>query len=548
MSNNLFDIYKYNFFDFKVDIKYQYNQFNPADEDRDFQQDPDFDKNMNLVDTNINSIDNNLNGISYSSNKIHIKILNSQNISGSLSYKVNKNLTPTTINTSNDQLLNKIKNFENINLNNSQDPTKNISFFNNQLTTEDKVVSTYGKISNESINKLLNSLNINKTKYNTVLSDTENIKKYASSNKYFKDILVNKKINQYSYDENLFKYYSTGNNNKSEKILSEYLPDVYHFEENISNTIIPSDESIETQNDLKEIFEKFKEFYISTYNFNEALRSFCFPVGFLIKKNIKRNETNEILRNVSSQFIFYDISKPQSDIIKYDNNISYANYYSYEIQPVFCLSIVNNESTAPFLYHYLLCQNSYLENWSRAIDYYQPEPPNALRAKYMYGSKKILIHWDNAINPQNDIIGYHIYRRKSMSEPYELIKVYVKKQFEKYKNFSLMSDNFNTLDTNLVKVLNSNILKNDFIDEVDNINNLYMYAICSFDAHGMVSNYSNQIAIRYSPVYNKLIVDTISLSMHLDNIQTCILNVRVYYLIMTIYYLIFHLFLRIRIY
>ena len=123
MSNNLFDIYKYNFFDFKVDIKYQYNQFNPADEDRDFQQDPDFDKNMNLVDTNINSIDNNLNGISYSSNKIHIKILNSQNISGSLSYKVNKNLTPTTINTSNDQLLNKIKNFENINLNNSQDPT-----------------------------------------------------------------------------------------------------------------------------------------------------------------------------------------------------------------------------------------------------------------------------------------------------------------------------------------------------------------------------------------------------------------------------------------
>ena len=31
-----------------------------------------------------------------------------------------------------------------------------------------------------------------------------------------------------------------------------------------------------------------------------------------------------------------------------------------------------------------------------------------------------------------------------------------------------MADNFNTLDTNLVKVLNSNILKNDFIDEVIN--------------------------------------------------------------------------------
>ena len=521
MSNNLFDIYRYDFFDFKVDVKYQYNQYNKYDEDRDFVRNIGigFDEIMSLKDTNINTLTsiNEESGINYSSNKITIDILGTyENIGRSLSRKLTNRITANRLNLCDPSLINEILKFENKNLNYiSNNPVYNINFFNNSLTTEDKTVSVYGKIENKSVDKILKSFkNINQNNFTAIKNDFENIKNYSVSNKYFKDVLINKKINQYSYDENLFKYYSIGNNNKSEKVLSEYLTDNYHFENHVNNIINNNDENINNQNDVKEIFEKFKKLKVTPYTFNNALNTFCFPVGFLIKKNIKRNETNEILRNVSSQFIYYDISAVGTNrIVKYDNNISYANYYSYEIQPVFCVSIIeNDQNDSPEIVHYLLCQNSHLETWKRAIDYYQPEPPNALQAKYILGTKKILLKWENAVNPQNDIIGYHIYRRSNIFEPYELIKVYVKKSLDKYKNFSLLADNFNINDENLILNLNSDVLKNEFIDEVDNINNLYIYTICSFDAHGLVSNYSNQIAIRYSYVYNRLIVDTISLS------------------------------------
>lgn len=506
MSNNLFDIYNYNIFKFNVDIKYQYNQYNPFDEDIDYEQQLNFDFKIDLKDTSFDITNSITSG--YSSNKITINM--PIRITDYLSDKTLKNLNSNILNVSSNDLIQKIKAFENINLN-----LDSIKYFNDRLTYEDKVVSLYSKPSKKYIQKTIESYKLNVNNFNEILNtkEDENFKNSLVSNKYFKNIMINKKVNQYSTDDNLFKYYSTGNNNKSELILSEYVDDVYHFENHIDNIINFQDENVTDEFDKKLIFEKFEYFSITPYSNRQPLYTFAFPVGFLIKKNIKRKDTNEILRNVSSQFVFFDISNPVKSIVKYDNNISYSNYYSYDIQLVFCLSIVNNgENGEPFIYHYLICQNSYTDTWKRAIDYYQPEPPNALRAKYIYGSKKVLLQWDNPVNPQNDIIGYHIYRRTKLNEPYELIKVYVKKSFEKYKNFTLHADIFDTNDTNLVKILNSNSLLNEFIDDVDNINNLYIYTVCAFDAHGMVSNYSNQIAIRYSQIYNQLIVDNISLA------------------------------------
>lgn len=510
MSNNLFDIYNYNVFPkFNVNLKFKYNNYNPKDEEINLQQEiENYDFDMLLSNNEINS---------YSTIKIELDILNNS----LYSYKTNKNinLLNNTLDLINGQsILSKIKMLEGKNLNSSKVLNVNgyygeetdIVFLNNRTTTEDTLISIFNKPKSESIQKKIESYSKNKNKYLNVMSSisTENIYDKQISKKYFKDIMNNKSNTKFAYDDKVFKHYSIGNNIKSELVLSEYLPDVYHFENNIENSI--TNENISNDIDENLIFEKFKDFSVSTYS-NENENIYCFFVGFLIKKHVKLKETGEIKKDVSSSFLYFDITRPVSKIVKFDQNIKYANYYSYEVLPVFCLSLVRNDN-GPQVHHYLVTQTSFKNEFIRAIDYYQPEPPNALRARYLYNLNKVMLEWDNASNPQNDIIGYHIYRRSRLDEPYELIKVYVKKQISNYRNFELLSDNIDMNDTQLVEILNSEVLKNEFIDNVDNIDNLYVYAICSFDAHGYVSNYSNQIAVRYSRIYNKLIVDNISLT------------------------------------
>jgi len=459
--------------------------------------------------------DNEIN--SYSTIKIELDILNNS----LYSYKTKKNINilNRTIDLINGQsILSKIKRLEGKNLNSSKTLNVNgyygeetdIVFLNNRTSTEDTIISIFNKPKSESIKNKIESHSKNKKNYLNVMSSnsTENIYDKQISKKYFKDIMHNKSNTKFAYDDKIFKHYSTGNNIKSELVLSEYLPDVYHFENNIENEMATENISNDVDDNL--IFEKLKDFSVSTYS-NENENMYCFFVGFLIKKHVKLKETGEIKKDVSSSFLYFDITNPVSKIIKFDQNIKYANYYSYEILPVFCLSLVKNDN-GPQVHHYLISQTSYKNEFIRAIDYYQPEPPNALRARYLYNLNKVMLEWDNASNPQNDIIGYHIYRRSRLNEPYELIKVYVKKNISNYRNFELLSDNINMNDTQMVEILNSEVLKNEFIDDVDNIDNLYIYAICSFDAHGYVSNYSNQIAVRYSRIYNKLIVDNVSLT------------------------------------
>jgi hypothetical protein len=510
MSNNLFDIYNYNVFPkFNVNLKFKYNNYNPKDEEINLQQEiENYDFDMLLSNNEINS---------YSTIKIELDILNNS----LYSYKTNKNinLLNNTLDLINGQsILSKIKMLEGKNLNSSKVLNVNgyygeetdIVFLNNRTTTEDTLISIFNKPKSESIQKKIESYSKNKNNYLNVMSSmsTENIYDKQISKKYFKDIMNNKSNTKFAYDDKVFKHYSTGNNIKSELVLSEYLPDVYHFENNIENSM--TNENISNDIDENLIFEKFKDFSVSTYS-NENENIYCFFVGFLIKKHVKLKETGEIKKDVSSSFLYFDITRPVSKIVKFDQNIKYANYYSYEVLPVFCLSLVRNDN-GPQVHHYLVTQTSFKNEFIRAIDYYQPEPPNALRARYLYNLNKVMLEWDNASNPQNDIIGYHIYRRSRLDESYELIKVYVKKQISNYRNFELLSDNIDMNDTQMVEILNSEVLKNEFIDNVDNIDNLYVYAICSFDAHGYVSNYSNQIAVRYSRIYNKLIVDNISLT------------------------------------
>ena len=481
MNNNLFDVYNYKLKKFNAGVNYQYRFYNPNDEEVDLiEQNP-----VSDVDILLNNENTNLSNCM----KIKINIINAKN---DRSFLNNSSLLLNS-------LILRIKSFEKKNLNISID--NNIDMFNQRFNLDDKLTSIFSNMKIDEIKNISSLYEINTNQFQINEKSEALYRNYHISSAYSNDIIINKNKTGYSYDENLLGYISD-KNISDELRLSEYT--TQYFEINNQNLLDPSifENNI---NDEDIIFDKFKPFSTDIYNQKfSGDRSFCIFVGFLIKKSIKRKD-GSIFKNIASEFIYYDYNNPTDLIIKYDGLIKYGNFYSYEILPVFCLSLNKNNRD----YQYLICQTSYKINYKKAIDYYQPEPPNALRAKYLYNSNQVLLEWDESTNPQKDIIGYHIYRREDLNQPYELIKVYIKREIEKYNNFDLFADN---IPVELFEVSDNNYLTQSFIDKFDNINKTYIYTICSFDAHGLVSNYSNQIAIRYSIIYNKLMIDNISLA------------------------------------
>lgn len=130
----------------------------------------------------------------------------------------------------------------------------------------------------------------------------------------------------------------------------------------------------------------------------------------------------------------------------------------------------------------------------------------------------LLIHWAFPPNSQRDIKKFQVFRRKSVDEPFELIKTY---DFD--DSASRFSDN-EFPDSNVVEYLRTPctfFYDDDFLvgDQL-NVNpyaassnpgsSTYIYSIVSIDAHGLTSNYSAQFEIWFDQFKNRLIKKLIS--------------------------------------
>ncbi len=494
--NKIFDIVDFRINKFLVNTEYSYLSYEEKDEE---------------IDLYVDGWDHNLDLKRDIGKKNNIKIsINVENEIKNSLFSGKNNIFKANLDRS---VINYISNLENKNLNNFQSLLDNINF--SFSSSEDNLTNFTSKQDKKFTKNLLSSYDVSQKDYPFIdLKQNINlIKDVSFSNKYSKDILLSKFKNNFSRNLNVFDFYANQNNIESELISSEYSTKNLRFKDSLNNFIDTANKEVSNEDDEKTIFEKYKYFKIlpvTSNSFPNLLDKIgCVLIGFLIRKHKKSKEGN-ILLNIANQFIKYDSNSP-TEINLFDESVSYGSSYSYEIFPVFCSSISTNLNGFIEIAYYLICSQSYKTLFERAVDYFQPQPPNALRAKFMYNLNKVKLEWDTPNNPENDVVGYQIYRRKNLDEAYELIALHLKKSATKFKNFDMFSDiipDFIPIDIdNMEKQA-----KKYFIDNIDNINELYIYTICAVDSHGMVSNYSNQIAVRYSQTYNKLIIDNISLA------------------------------------
>jgi hypothetical protein len=164
-------------------------------------------------------------------------------------------------------------------------------------------------------------------------------------------------------------------------------------------------------------------------------------------------------------------------------------------------------------------------------EYSPPPEPNDIKFTFDYVRRNLVVHWDMPVNPQRDVKQFQVFRRKSIKEPFELIAQYGfdrslagKDQAGRYKTGERVDAN-NTAnmleeDRYLVHEQDPNAtdksypvfmhVDKDFtVDTEFYVSSEYIYAVCSIDAHGMISNYSSQHHVFFDPYKNKLVTQVV---------------------------------------
>lgn len=212
----------------------------------------------------------------------------------------------------------------------------------------------------------------------------------------------------------------------------------------------------------------------------------------------------------------------------FDTFIAYNQTYIYNIRAIAVLKTLgyNSDEKVNVITTFLVSSKR-VKQQVICVDKKQTEPPTDFFIRWDYGLKKPVLTWNFPIDSRRHIKYFQVFRRQNRilngrdirpaQQPFELIRMY---DFNDLQNASGV---FYTISNGSYQFLNGddsidiNIVMNptttkdtnvftstSFIDEEFNKENYYIYTVVAVDAHGISSNYSNQIGIRWNKLRNTI--------------------------------------------
>ena len=196
-----------------------------------------------------------------------------------------------------------------------------------------------------------------------------------------------------------------------------------------------------------------------------------------------------------------------------DPDIVYGSYYTYKILALYaCKFVVTQETsegdagttTDRNITKYALFASKGTSKSILCEELIAPPPPVDLSFRFSGDNTGLKITWNFPINLQLDIKKFQVFRRKSVSDPFQLIRVY-------------------DFDDSLIKTVSPENVPESLItrslfsttihkDTEFTKNSRFIYAICAIDAHGLTSNYSVQLEASYDRYRNRINTRVISRS------------------------------------
>jgi len=191
-----------------------------------------------------------------------------------------------------------------------------------------------------------------------------------------------------------------------------------------------------------------------------------------------------------------------------DSAVKYGTRYGYKIRSIVKAKILvedndpktNNFYVLEFLFASKASENIMIDT----EEYIAPTEVADFKIGWDYYNKAARLTWSFPVNPQRDIKYFQIFRRSSINEPFELIKMY------DFNDSLLPFPLIETPDSVLIEKLTSP--KSYYLDKEFKKDSNYIYTICAIDAHGYSSNYCIQFQCYFDKYANKMIVKPICLS------------------------------------
>ena len=184
-----------------------------------------------------------------------------------------------------------------------------------------------------------------------------------------------------------------------------------------------------------------------------------------------------------------------------DKRVAYGKTYRYSIQTLYLVKLQGPKGTS-------IVQSEVLVT-SRESPFYdvvckeiQPPPPPGNLQFWRTQNRKLMLEWEFPYTPQEDVKRFQIFRRKSIKEAFTLIA-----------ELDFDDSMVRTPRSEFIPDFSKMALKSSttlYLDEEFGVDDTYIYAICSIDAHDLSSPYSEQFKVWYDKALGKIRTEFIS--------------------------------------
>lgn len=187
-----------------------------------------------------------------------------------------------------------------------------------------------------------------------------------------------------------------------------------------------------------------------------------------------------------------------------DFGVKYYAKYQYDIRSVVELTMpaVVEDTGELVVTKFLVASRPSTPKLVECVDLTPPPPPADTRFTWDWDADKLVVSWSFPPHPQRDVKQFQVFRRSSVSEPFQLLRQYV------FDDSEVAGPYHETPDPRLIEA--STNPKMRFVDDEFKRTSDYIYALGSVDAHGIVSTYGPQSRVTFDRDANRLRVERIS--------------------------------------
>jgi len=222
-------------------------------------------------------------------------------------------------------------------------------------------------------------------------------------------------------------------------------------------------------------------------------------LGYIIeKKEIKSDSSIEI----HPQIIIED---PRT-AVTFDGQVKYNSSYFYRIRAVYLVEAraVDVKSKQNLLVSFLVGSKFTPEVKVNTVEMVPPPPPADFNVAWDYGERALRCTWNLPVNPQQDIKYIQLFRRKSIADPFQLIKMW---------DFNNTNTKIELSEYPLPELVErTSSFVGFYMDHEFGKDSNYIYAVAAIDAHGLTSNYSLQLQVSFDRFANRLVKKLVSVS------------------------------------